>query len=878
MLLTKAGIYSTILGYGLGVCVSDINLDGWPDIYVGNDFHENDYLYINQHNGTFNEDLNNEIMHTSRYTMGVDVADLNNDGYPEIVSMDMLPQDPQIGKRALGEGEYDLFHSIIDYGYNYQYSRNNLQFNRRNGKFSEVGLYSGMFSTDWSWAPLLMDFDNDGLKDLFVSNGISKRLNDIDYINYVSGDALQTKMRTDQLSGDDMSLINKLPETKILNRFFENKGDLAFKDIGNEISGNETSYSNGAIYADLDNDGDLDIVVNNIDHPAFLYRNTTNDKTPRPYLDIKLKGPEKNVNAVGAKILVFANGRIRSYENYPVRGFISSMQIPIHIGLFKTKVDSMLLVWPDNTYQQVRYSKMNQLITIAYQKNLPKFDYASITSHWKNPARPMEDITSKSNLLYKHEENSFQEFNRESLIPHMLSTEGPALAVCDINQDGLEDVFIGSSKWKKPAVFIQNKAGKFIKTGQPALDSDSTYEDVGACFADVNNDKFPDLIVASGGNEFYGDDTMLTPRVYLNNGKGVFYKRENAFDSLFVNASCVKPFDFNGDGNMDLFVGGRSVPWKYGQIPKSYLLQNDGTGKFKDVTDKYAKGLSDIGFVTSALWYDINKDGYKDLILTLEWGGIVAFINHHGVFTKKILTDKKGWWNFVLPVDLNNDGNIDLVAGNLGLNSRLKASEKEPVRLYYNDFDDNGNKEQVLTYYLDGKEIEFASIGELEKQMPIIKKRFLYAKDFAKASLNDIFTKEKLESADTLTANYFSNAILLNDGKLNFSVHPLPWQAQLSTYKTAVVVDANGDNLPDILIAGNYYENNIQMGRNDADYGTILINKGSGKFDAEPLNGLQIKGQVRHISEINIGNKKAFILARNNDSTMIIQFKEQLKK
>jgi len=873
----QSGIHSSVLGYGLGVCVSDINLDGWPDIYVGNDFHENDYLYINQHNGTFKDDINNKMMHTSQFTMGVDIADVNNDGYPDIISMDMLASDPQILKTSLGEDEYDLFYKKIAYGYNYQYTRNNLQFNRRNGMFSEVGLYSGVAATDWSWAPLLMDFDNDGHKDLFISNGVAKRMTDIDYINFISDNAVQGNMRSG-LDGNDMKLIDKFPQTKIPNRFFENTDDLKFKDIGNEIGGNDNSYSNGAIYADLDNDGDLDIVTNNIDQPAFLYRNTTNDKIPKPYLDIRLKGSEKNINALGAKILVFANGGIRTYENYPARGYMSSMQIPIHIGLDKTKVDSMLLVWPDNTYQQIRYSKTNQLMTIVYQKNLPKFDYATITSHWKNPAAPMEDITSKSNLLYKHEENSFHEFDREPLMPHMLSTEGPALAVGDINHDGLEDVFIGSSKWKDPAVFLQTKSGKFIKTAQPFLDKDSTYEDVDACFADVNNDGFPDLIVASGGNEFYGQDSILTPRVYLNDGKGIFHKRENAFDSLFMNASCVIPYDFNGDGNTDLFIGGRSVPWNYGQIPKSYLLQNDGTGKFTDVTDKYAKGLSDIGFVTSALWFDINKDGYKDLILTLEWAGIVAFINHHGVFTKKIITDKKGWWNFVLPVDLNNDGNIDLIAGNLGLNSRLKASEEQPVRLYYNDFDDNGKKEQVLTYYLNGKEIEFANIGELGKQIPVIKKRFQSAKDFSKASLNDIFTKEKLESSDTLTANYFSNAVLLNDGKLNFTVQPLPWQAQLSPYRTAVIVDANGDNLPDILIAGNYYENNIQMGRNDADYGTILINKGMGKFEAEPLNGLQIKGQVRHISEINIGNKKAFILARNNDSTMVIHFKEQLKK
>jgi hypothetical protein len=550
------------------------------------------------------------------------------------------------------------------------------------------------------------------------------------------------------------------------------------------------------------------------------------------------------------------------------------MQVPIHIGLDKTKVDSILLVWPDNTYQPIQRSKDNSFITVNYKKNLPKFNYASITAHWENPTRSVEDITSKTNLFYKQEENAFQEFNREPLIPHMLSTEGPALAVSDVNHDGLQDVFIGSSKWKKPILFLQQPSGKFLKVEQPDLDKDSTYEDVGACFADVNNDGSPDLVVASGGNEFYGKDVHLSPRVYLNDGKGNLHKRENAFDNLFVNASCVVPYDFNGDGNIDLFIGGRSVPWDYGQIPQSYLLQNDGTGKFKDVTEKYAKGLSHIGFVTSALWYDMDKDDDNDLILTSEWGGIVAFINNHGTFTKKMLTGKKGWWNFVLPVDINNDGNIDLIAGNLGLNSRLKASEKEPVRMYYNDFDDNGKKEQVLTYYLGGKEIEFANKGELEKQIPIIKKRFLYAQDFARASPKAIFTEEKLEKAEILSADYFSNTILLNDGKLNFSIQAMPWQAQLSSYKDAVIIDANGDNLPDILVVGNYYENNIQMGRYDADFGTILINRGNGKFESVALNGLAIKGQVRHIQKINIGKKEAFILVRNNDSTMVIQFKD----
>lgn len=870
----QTGIHSSVLGYGLGIAVSDIDLDGYPDIYVGNDFHENDYLYINQHNGTFKEDLTNRMMHTSQFTMGVDVADLNNDGYPEIISMDMLPSDAEILKRSLGEDEYDLFYEKLGYGYNYQYTRNNLQFNRRNGMFSEVGLYSGVAATDWSWAPLLMDFDNDGLKDLFISNGISKRLNDIDYVNYVSDDALQAKMKTGDLSANDLALINKFPQKKVPNRFFKNDGNLVFQDVNNAVKGIEPTYSNGAVYADFDNDGDLDVVVNNVDAPALLYQNKSNDKKDEPFLEIKLKGSEKNINAIGAKIIVFANGGIRTYENYPVRGFLSSMQTPIHIGLANTKVDSILLVWPDNNYQQIQYSKNNFFLTIQYQKNLPKFDYTTITEHWKNPTKPMEDITSKTDLKYKHVEDVFPEFDREPLIPHMLSTEGPALAVADINHDGLEDVFIGSSKGNRNAIFLQQPSGKFIRSPQPEMLKDSMDEDVSACWTDVNNDGNLDLVVASGGNEYYGPDEHLTPRVYLNDGKSHFTKLNNAFSNLFVNASVVAPCDFNNDGSVDLFIGGRSVPWDYGKIPQSYLLQNDGTGHFNDVTEKYAKGLSHIGFVTNALWFDLNKDGEKDLIFSLEWSGIVAFINHHGIFTEKILIDKKGLWNFILPVDLNNDGNIDLIAGNLGLNSRLKASDKEPARMYYNDFDDNGKKEQVLTYYLNGRELPFANKSELEKQIPIIKKHFLYAEDFAKASLQDIFTKEKLKSADTLTANYFENAILINHGNLNFTIQPMPWQAQLSSLKDAIAVDANGDNLPDILLVGNYYENNIQMGRYDADFGTILLNKGNNKFSAETINGLQIKGQVRHIRPINIAGKKAYVLARNNDSAMVIQFKK----
>ncbi|HEY8660313.1 MAG TPA: VCBS repeat-containing protein [Hanamia sp.] len=869
----ESAINSSAISYGLGIGVADIDLDGWPDIYVGNDFHENDYLYINQHNGTFKEDLTNRMMHTSQFSMGVDIEDINNDAYPDIISMDMLPSDPKILKSSLGEDDYNTFYMKIGYGYNYQYTRNNLQLNRRNGMFSEIGLYAGVAASDWSWSPLWMDFDNDGLKDLFISNGIPKRLNDMDYVNYVSNDEIQQKLKENFTDEKDLGLINKFPEIKLPNKFFKNTGDAKFDDIEKQIGGNEATFSNGAIYADLDNDGDLDVVVNNIEDPVLLYENKSNDKKTRPYLDLKLKGSSKNINALGAKVLVYDSNEIRTYEKYPVRGFQSSMEIPIHIGLYKTKIDSILLIWPDNTYQTVQWKNaVSSLLKIQYQPGLPKYDYSRLTNRLKNPTRKMVDITKDVNLDFKHVENPFNEFEREPLIPFMVSREGPALAVGDANGDGLDDVFIGSSKGNKSAIFFQRPGGKFEKSNQPELDNDSTYEDVDATWIDVNNDGKTDLVIASGGNEYYGNDHFQQPLLYLNDGHEHFTKLDHAFDSIYLTASCVVPYDFNGDGYTDLFIGGRAVPWEYGQVPQSYLLENDKQGHFKDVTAQYSKELSKIGFVRSALWYDINNDGRKDLIISPEWGGVCAFINEKGSFKKQMLTDKKGWWNFVLPVDINGDGNMDLIAGNEGLNNRLTASTKEPVRLYFNDFDDNGKKEQVLTYYLDGHEIPFANKDELQKQIPIIKKRFLYARDFARASLNDIFSESKLKSSDVLTADYFANSVLMNKGNMNFTTQPLPWLAQLSPFKDAVVINANNDSLPDILLVGNFYDNNIQMGRNDADFGTILVNKGNGRFDCESINGLEIKGQVRHIKKIKIGKEEAYILARNNDSVMVIKF------
>ncbi|HAN39884.1 MAG TPA: hypothetical protein DCQ29_13350, partial [Chitinophagaceae bacterium] len=869
-----AGINSTAIGYGLGIAINDVNNDGYPDIYVGNDFHENDYLYINQKNGTFKEVLNEQIQHTSQFSMGVDMADLNNDAQPEIISMDMLPDDPYILKRSLGEDAYDIFQVKLKHGYNHQYARNNLQLNRGNGKFSEVGLYAGIYATDWSWAPLLVDLNNDGLKDIFITNGIPKRLNDIDYVNYISNEEVQAKIRTNTIGEKDMAVINNYPEIKLPNKVYLNQGNVQFTDAAISVADNIPTFSNGAAYADFDNDGDIDIIVNNINDKASCYRNTCNDTKQAPSFTITLKGNTTNKNAIGARVLLYTNKQVLSYEKQPVRGFQSSMEVPLQLAVPTTTIDSAILIWPDNTYQYLTIDTTKLYNTLTYQPNLPKFNFKQLQPQPIQHHYVWSDITKAAQLQYTHQENSFVEFDREQLIPWMVSKEGPALAVADVNADGLHDVFVGGARDQPAALFMQQSNGTFSNRTSTALLADSSFEDVAATFADVNNDGSPDLLIASGGNEFYGNDEHNQPRLYLNDGKGNFSKQLHAFDGIYATASCIVAADFNSDGWLDVFIGARAQPNAYGTIPESYLTVNDGNGNFKKATNALQKIISRIGLVTDAVATDINGDAKPDLLIATEWGHIYSVTSSGQAYTQATIGNK-GLWHKLLVADVNADGITDIVAGNLGLNSRLKATEQQPIRLYINDFDGNGVTEQILTYYLNGKEIPFANKDELQKQLPILKKKFLYAEAFAKADLSTLLGANSLKAAQQHTVTDLANSIFLGNGKGVFTQVPttqLPYTMQLSPLRAMLALDPTH-----VLLAGNFYDNNIQMGRYDADYGLLLQTQPT--FTASLLwqpnsTTLPITYQVRNMQPLQVGGKQAVLLAKNNAPIQLLMYEK----
>jgi hypothetical protein len=878
----QAGLHDGIDGYGLGIVVSDFNFDGCPDIYVANDFQGDDYLYFNNCNGKFTESIATATGHTSRFSMGVDAADFNNDGRTDIVTLDMLPEREDILKTSANAESFNLYNLRLRAGFHPQFARNNLQLNRGMGKFSEIGYLAGMSATDWSWSPLFADLDNDGWKDLYITNGIYRRPNDMDYISYVGNEAIQTALARGD-SAANMSVLRHMPQVPLPNYAYRNNRNLTFTNVAEEWGLAQPGFSNGAVYADLNNSGSLDLVVNNINAPASIYRNHSREINKNHFLVVRLQGSGANTGGIGTRVELHQNGATQVLEQEPTRGFLSSVDPRLHFGLgASNRVDSLTVIWPNHRFQTLTNLTGDTTITVSQKDATQTYQYPGVASGRRQrtvAAQPLfSDITAKTGVSFKHEENNFVDFNREPLMPHLLSTEGPALAVGDVNGDGLDDFYVGGAKWQPGKLFVQQSNGTFRSTNQAALAADSLNEDVDAVFFDANGDGYQDLFVVSGGNEFWGNEDALRPRLYLNDGHGNFQKAKDALPDIFENGSCVVAGDFNGDGSPDLFVGSRVVSRNYGVIPKSHLLENDGHGHFTDVTLERAPELSEAGMVSSAAWTDYDHDGKLDLVVVGEWMPVRVFHQENGKFVDRTkeagLSDTNGWWSSVTAVDLRGTGRQDLVLGNLGLNSYLRASRKEPARLYLNDFSHTGGLEQILTFYKNGVSYPLAGRDELVQKIPSLGSKYPSYKDFGASRIEDIFPAADLKSATVREAYTFASSVALNNADGTFTVRQLPTEAQFAPIYAALAQDFDGDGHVDLLVGGNLFGVAPALGRYDASYGLELRGKGDGQFEPVDIeqSGIEIDGQIRRIRSLRGANgQRLVVVARNNDKLEILR-------
>ncbi len=866
----EAGILKE--GYGLGVTVADINQDGWPDIYVSNDYLSNDLLYLNQQDGTFKDIAEEVFMHTSYSAMGNDIGDFNNDTYPDIVALDMLPPDNKRRKLMFSSINYNRYRSEILTGYYPQFMRNTLQLNNGMGPdlmraFSEIGNLAGIAGTDWSWSALFADMDNDGWKDLLITNGYPRDITNMDFASYKAD--LLTKGRYNEATRRELiNSINTIEGAYLPNYVYRNNGDLTFSDQSESWGFTRPSYSHGAAIADLDNDGDLDYVVNNSFDKAFVYENKI-DPERSNYLRIKLIGSSGNKTGLGTKVYCYAGGKVQYQEFTLYRGFQSSVEPYLHFGTGTVKrIDSLKVIWPDQSEQVLIDVAANQLVTIDYQ-NATKRELSQSEEFYTL----FNEVSNDLNINFKHAESHYNDFRIQPLLPHKFSQEGPCLTKGDINGDGLEDFFVGGAFKQSGQFFIQQNNGRFIT--KVLTDSTKYEEDTDALLFDADMDGDLDLYLVSGGSEFEPGSPYYQDRLYKNDGRGNFQWDRNSLPVMKTSGASVAAADFDGDGDQDLFVGGSCAPNTYPRPGKSYLLENQN-GQFIEVTKDYAADLKSIGMVSDAIWLDYNQDNRPDLALCGQWMNIKLFQNENGrlrqVTDEVGLSQAVGWWNTLTAADLDNDGDTDLVAGNLGLNTPLKTAKAEPLQLYLNDFDGDGRLDPIMTHYLEHREVPWHFRDDILSWILPLRKRFPNYTSYAEASWAELFPAQAMENTQKFAVNTFASSWIENKGQKGFVVHALPMVAQMAPVNTIMIEDFNQDGFRDLLLAGNDYATETHTGRYDASMGQLLMGDGRGDFRAAPIreSGLYLKGDTRAVVMVDRGEQRPIVIAARNDDTLVI--------
>lgn len=869
----EAGIYGSIIGFALGVTVGDINLDGWQDIYISNDFFERDYMYINQGDGTFHEELTAHMRSISAASMGADIGDINNDLYPDIFVTDMLPNSDARMKTVTTFENWDKYQENLTNDYYHQFTRNMLHLNNGDDTFSEIGRLASVQSTDWSWGALIFDMDNDGMKDLFVANGIYQDLTDQDFIQYFSNREVVKTI----VVGKDVDyekLITAIPSKRISNFAFQNKDGFEFANRAKEWGLDKPSFSNGSAYGDLDNDGDFDLVVNNVNMKAFVFQNNSqNFNKQNAFIRVKLHGLGKNTFAIGAKLIVRANGQTFYIEQMPTRGYQSTIDHTLSLGLGTTQlIDSLVIIWPDERMTLRTSVAVNQTLELNNGDAGEPFDFPT-----KNVYNPIfQDETASTEIAYVHQENEFIDFRRDRLLYHMISSEGPKICKADVNNDGLEDLYIGGAKDSPGALLIQDQHGRFIRSKNTVFEEDALSEDSGVEFFDADNDGDPDLYVASGSVELPNSSSGLIDRMYFNDGNGNFVKSDQILPTFnFESTSCVRSNDFDRDGDLDLFVGVRSKPFMYGIPTNGYLLQNDGTGKFTDVTRQIASDLIEIGMITDASWADVDNDGDQDIVITGEYMPLTIMENNQGRFvnsTSKFGLDKThGWWNTLSVSDLDDDGDLDIVAGNHGLNTMFKGSETEPVQMYVNDFDHNGSLDHIICIYKEGISYPHVLKHDLIAQLPGLSSKYMNYKEFMYQTIDSIFTPSQLENSVLLNAYHLETSMAINNGDGTFTLKSLPKEAQLSPVYSISIYDVDADGKKDILLAGNLYNVKPEVGRYDASYGTLLLGGDdlNFRFVSTKASGFKVEGEARDMVLINTQKGQKLLVGRNNASVQV---------